>query len=133
MGADVVLLIAACLQKTELTRLYKLAKSLGLEVLFEIHSLKELENIPGDDLIVGVNNRNLQTMEVSLQTSFNVAEKYAHHFTIISESGLASAKEIIELKNVGFNGFLIGESLMRTTNPAQTLSQLIAEMKTLQP
>ena len=133
LGADVVLLIAACLEKQELKTLYQLAKSLGMEVLFEVHSLEELDKIPNDDLILGVNNRNLKTMEVNLDTSFIIADKYANHFTLISESGLSTAKEIIELKKVGFKGFLIGESLMRTSNPAETLSKLIAEMKILQP
>ena len=132
MGADVVLLIAACLGESELKSLYQLSKSLGMEVLFEVHSIDELDKIPGDDLIVGVNNRNLKTMEVSLQTSFTVAEKYANHFTIISESGLSSATEIIKLKNAGFNGFLIGESLMRSPKPDKALKQLIAEMKNLE-
>ena len=132
LGADVVLLIAACLERNELKALYQLAKSLGLEVLFEIHSLEELDKIPGDDLIVGVNNRNLKTMEVSLQTLFTIADKYANHFTLISESGLSSSKEIVQLKNAGFKGFLIGESLMRTPKPWESLKQLIDQIASQQ-
>lgn len=131
LGADVILLIAACLEKKEIKDLYQLAKSLGLEVLFEIHSIDDLDKIPGDDLIVGVNNRNLKTMEVNLQTSFTVAEKYANDFTLISESGLSSATEIVKLKSVGYKGFLIGESLMRSPAPSATLAHLIHEIKSI--
>ena len=132
MGADVVLLIAACLEKNELKALYQLAKSIGLDVLFEVHSLEELDKMPDEDLIVGVNNRNLKTMEVSLRTSFTIAEKYSKHLTMISESGLSSANEIVQLRDVGFKGFLIGESLMRTSEPSATLAKMIEEIKRLQ-
>lgn len=132
LGADVVLLIAACLEKSELKVLYQLARSLSLQVLFEVHSLDELEKMPADDLIVGVNNRNLKTMEVGLQTSLMIAEKYSKNLMMISESGLSSAKEIVQLKRAGFKGFLIGESLMRTQQPSATLAQMIEEIKRLQ-
>lgn len=129
IGADVVLLIAACLEKRELRDLYTLAKSIGLEVLFEVHSEPELEKLPGDDLIIGVNNRNLKTMQVDLKTSFDLAEKLSKDFLLVSESGLYTAEAVQKLKSIGYAGFLMGTHFMKTKNPSKTLGKLIKDLQ----
>ena len=130
IGADVILLIAASLTPQRLEELAKFAHSLGLEVLMEVHNLEELETSVNPHLdVVGVNNRNLKTMEVSVQTSLDLVNKIPSEFTKISESGLTDGKTIRSLINAGYNGFLIGESFMKTENPPQALSDLITEIR----
>lgn len=130
IGADAVLLIAACLTKDEAKRLYQQARAIGLEVLFEIHSKGELEKLPGDELIIGVNNRDLKTMKVNIQTSLDLAAQLSEQYVLISESGISSAEQIQQLKEVGYGGFLMGEAFMKTPQPAHTLSQLVNELQT---
>jgi indole-3-glycerol phosphate synthase len=133
IGADVILLIAACLEPKRLEELAKFAKSLGLEVLMEVHNKEELDRSLNPYLdVVGVNNRILKTFDVSIQTSLDLAEFIPNEFRKISESGLKDAQTIVDLKKGGFEGFLIGETFMKTENPAQALSKLIAEIKTLE-
>lgn len=128
LGADAILLIAAGLEKADLKRLYQLAKSLGLEVLFEIHDAEELDKIPGEDVIIGVNNRNLKTMQVDIQTSLEISRLIPEHFVKVSESGLHSAKELKVLREAGYDGFLIGEQFMRFANPALALKELVEQL-----
>ena len=132
IGADVVLLIAACLEKEELKKLYDFAVSLGLTVLFEIHDKTELDKLPTDlssqNALIGINNRNLKTMQVDVQTSFDLIEDLKKQFKdiiFISESGLNDIETVKKLKNVGFSGFLMGEYFMKTPNPAETLKQFL--------
>lgn len=129
-GADAILLIAAVLSKQEIKQLSEFAQSLALEVLLEVHNLKELEKsiMPSLDLI-GVNNRNLNTFEVSLQNSIDLVNDIPNDFVKISESGLTTADEINLLKNHGFQGFLIGENFMKTANPGKSLEQFINQLK----
>lgn len=117
-GADVILLIAAILSQDELKRLSELAKSLQLEVLLEVHNEEELHKsiMPSIDMI-GVNNRNLKTFEVSTQISKTLSEIIPNEFTTISESGISSVDTIKELQTYGYQGFLVGEHFMRGTNP----------------
>ena len=129
IGADAMLLIAACLEKKQLQKLYQLARFLGMEVLFEIHSIEELEKLPGDDLIIGVNNRNLKTMEVNIQASIDVAKEFSSKFILVSESGLKTVDEIKILKSLGYSGFLIGENFMKTPDPAYALKQFVNDLK----
>ncbi|MEZ4875101.1 MAG: indole-3-glycerol phosphate synthase TrpC [Flavobacteriaceae bacterium] len=126
-GADAILLIAACLSKAEVKQFSELAKQLQLEVLVEIHHEKELEIalLPSVD-IIGVNNRNLKTFEVSLQNSIQLAQKIPSGFLKISESGIHSTEDIKTLKKYGFEGFLIGELFMKTKNPGETLKNFIS-------
>ena len=124
-GADVILLIAACLSKEKALQLAKTAKKLGLEVLMEIHNAKELEIINNYVDIVGVNNRNLKTFEVNVETSVELSKLIPDRFVKISESGLAGTNEIKYLKQHGFKGFLIGETFMKTENPGETCKRLI--------
>ena len=129
-GADAILLIAAVLTKQEIKYLSDFAQSLALEVLLEVHDQEELEKsiMPNINLI-GVNNRNLKTFEVSLQNSIDLVNHIPNDFVKISESGLTSTDDIKLLKNHGFQGFLIGENFMKTDNPGKNLEQFINQLK----
>ena len=129
-GADAILLIAAVLSRQEIKYLSEFAQSLALEVLLEVHDQEELEKsiMPSLDLI-GVNNRNLKTFEVSLQNSIDLANHIPGDFVKISESGLTATDDIKLLKNHGFQGFLIGENFMKTDNPGESLDQFINQLK----
>ncbi|HKI89370.1 MAG TPA: indole-3-glycerol phosphate synthase TrpC [Draconibacterium sp.] len=127
-GADVILLIAACLEKAQAKMLAKEAKSLGMEVLMEVHNAEELEKVNDFVDIVGVNNRNLNTFEVDVETSVNLAKLIPDRFVKISESGLTGAKEIHYLRENGFKGFLIGETFMKTENPGEACRRLIMQI-----
>ena len=131
IGADAILLIGACLEKEALKNLYELARSLRLEVLFEINNIQELNKLPGNNLMIGVNNRNLATMKVDIQTSLDFADELSGDFVLISESGLSSAEDIIRLKKAGYSGFLMGEYFMKTPKPGETLKQLVANLQKL--
>ena len=125
-GADVILLIAACLEKSQALFLAKKAKDLGLDVLMEIHNKSELEIINDYVDIVGVNNRNLKTFQVDIETSVQLAKLIPEIFVKISESGLSGSVEIGYLKRHGFKGFLIGETFMKTVNPGETCKNFIS-------
>lgn len=129
-GADAILLIASVLTKREIKRLSEFAHAIALEVLLEVHNLEELEKgiMPSLD-IIGVNNRNLKTFEVSLQNSIDLATQIPDEFVKISESGLSLIEDIQLLKNHGFQGFLIGENFMKTDNPGLALKQFINQLK----
>ena len=127
-GADVILLIAACLEKEQANVLAQKAKQLGMDVLMEIHNEKELEIVNDFVDIVGVNNRNLKTFEVNVETSVNLSKLITDQFVKISESGLTSAKTIRYLRDNGFKGFLIGETFMKTDNPGEACKQLIMKL-----
>jgi indole-3-glycerol phosphate synthase len=129
-GADAILLIAAVLSKEEIKQLSEFAQSLTLEVLLEVHNLEELEKsiMPSLDLI-GVNNRNLKTFELSLQTSIDLIKHIPNDFIKISESGISQIKDVKLLKNHDFQGFLIGENFMKTNNPGESLLEFITELK----
>ena len=125
IGADIILLIAACLEPSEVKTLSEKAKDLGLEVLLEVHNAEELAQSLCDTVdIVGVNNRNLKTFETSIQTSIELSAQIPDSFVKISESGLSDAETIIELFSYGYKGFLIGETFMKTTNPGAALVAL---------
>lgn len=124
-GADVILLIAACLDKKQALELAKTAKELDLDVLMEIHNADELEIINDYVDVVGVNNRNLKTFNVNIETSVQLSKLIPERFVKISESGLAGAEEIKYLRKSGFKGFLIGETFMKTDNPGDACNQLI--------
>ncbi len=129
-GADVILLIAAILTKTEIKTFSEFAKSLDLDVLLEIHNEKELHKsiMPSLDML-GVNNRNLKTFEVSLETSKSLSRLIPDDFVKVSESGISSIEAIKDLKSYGYKGFLIGENFMKTNNPGASASQFIKDLK----
>ncbi len=118
IGADAILLISACLTNEECENLAKTAKNLGLEVLLEVHNEEELDYISENIDVVGVNNRNLGSFVTDLQNSVKLIDKIKQRHCgkpIISESGISKNEEIKMLQNLGFKGFLIGESLMKST------------------
>lgn len=128
MGADVMLLIAECLTKAEVKHLASLAKFIGLEIIMEIHSEEQLDKYTPDIDIIGVNNRNLKTFEVSIEQSKQLFDKLPSDAIKISESGISEVKSILELKDVGYQGFLIGENFMKTENPGAACEDFIKEL-----
>ena len=130
IGSDAILLIASILSEEEIIGYSSLAKSIGLEVLLEIHSEDELYKISGDDIdIVGVNNRNLDTLEIDLNNSIELYGKIPSKFVKISESGISKVESILKLKEVGYNGFLIGEKFMKTNNPMESAYDFIKKIE----
>jgi len=128
-GADVILLIAAILTKEEIKQFSELAKSLDLDVLLEVHNLEELQKsiMPTIDML-GVNNRNLKTFEVSLETSKTLSNHIPDDFIKVSESGISSIEAIKELQPYGYKGFLIGEKFMKTDNPGESATKFIKDL-----
>ena len=129
-GADVILLIAAALTPQKTKSLGKQAKSLGMEVLLEIHNKQELEHINEFVDIVGVNNRNLKTFEVNTNISKELAGLIPAEFAKISESGISKPETVMELREYGYQGFLMGENFMKEKNPAIALKNFIAGLRT---
>jgi indole-3-glycerol phosphate synthase len=133
IGADVILLIAAVLEKQQIKEYTKLAHQLGMEVLLEIHNEEELDKIVENTEIIGINNRDLKTMEISLQTSCSLFSRLPEESVKISESGIKTPQQLIELRDVGFNGFLMGELFMKSGRPEEACAQFIKAVKQLQP
>jgi indole-3-glycerol phosphate synthase len=129
-GADVVLLIAAILTREEIKQFSELAQSLNLDVLLEVHNEDELHKsiMPSLDML-GVNNRNLKTFEVSLETSKVLSKQIPNDFVKVSESGISSIEAIKELQPYGYKGFLIGENFMKTNNPGLSASKFIKTLE----
>ena len=129
-GADLILLIAAVLSREEIQTLSTVAQKLDLEVLLEIHNQEELEKsiMPSLDLL-GVNNRNLKTFEVSLETSRALAPLIPDEFVKVSESGLSDIQSIKILQSIGYQGFLIGENFMKTTQPGSAAQEFISQLE----
>jgi len=126
IGADVILLIAACLSPKEVKDLAVFAKNLKLEVLLEVHNEEELQHICNEIDIVGVNNRNLKTFEVDINTSLQLINKIPTGKIIITESGISNVKTIVTLKQAGFKGFLIGETFMKESDPGKAFKNFVA-------
>ena len=133
MGADVILLIAACLTTQQVKTLARFAKSLQLEVLLELHGEEELNHICDETEIVGINNRNLKTFEVDIERSLRMAEKIPSDKIKIAESGISSIENINLFKEHGFRGFLIGENFMKEKNPAIAFASFVNKLKTVSP
>ena len=134
VGADAVLLIAACLTPDECHTLTMQAHELGLEVLLEVHSISELSYIYKETDMIGVNNRNLGSFVTNIENSFRIAEELKNAVAeidfqtpplLVSESGISHPETIRELRSAGFRGFLMGETFMRTDDPGSTLEELI--------
>jgi indole-3-glycerol phosphate synthase len=129
LGADVILLIAAILTPAQIKDFAALAKSIGLSVLLEVHNLEELERSLDDNVdAVGVNNRNLADFSVSVENSFRLVEHIPDQFLKISESAISDPKIIKDLKQAGFNGFLIGENFMRQPEPGKAMEDFVKEL-----
>jgi len=128
-GADAVLLIAAALTGNELKEFSRIASDLGMEVLLEVHNEEELNRSKIDHVtMIGVNNRNLKTFEVSIENSIRLSELIPDPFVKVSESGISSAKAILELKTYGYQGFLVGEHFMRNEDPGEAATELIKQL-----
>jgi indole-3-glycerol phosphate synthase len=133
IGADVILLIAACLRPVEVEQLAAFAKSLGLEVLLEIHNEDELAHICDDCNVIGVNNRDLKYFTVDINQSLELSDKIPAGKVKISESGITDTDTIHLLRSAGFKGFLIGENFMREHDPAVAFASFVKNLKTLSP
>ena len=129
--ADAILLIAAALSNEELSHLASVAEGFSLDVLVEVHNEEELDRVlatlgEGRAQAIGVNNRNLKSFEVSLETSLRLIESIPQYFVRVTESGIGTPNDIRQLRAAGFDAFLIGESLMRQTDPGKALEDLLA-------
>ncbi|MCG8310881.1 MAG: indole-3-glycerol phosphate synthase TrpC [Cytophagales bacterium] len=129
IGADAILLIAAALTPEKLKGLARFARSLGLEVLMEVHNSEELKSHLNEYLdVVGVNNRNLKTFEVRIETSMDLAEAIPDQFVKISESGISDPEAVIQLMRYGFRGFLIGEYFMSHGRPGAACADFVKKI-----
>lgn len=128
IGADVILLIADVLSQSVVKRLASFAKSIGLEVLLEIHSEKELDHITDAIDMVGINNRDLKTFNVDINTSLRLINKIPANKIMISESGISDTKTIVTLRKAGFKGFLIGETFMKEADPAIAFASFVKKL-----
>jgi indole-3-glycerol phosphate synthase len=126
-GADAVLLIVAALEDTLLSDLRRLAEDeLGMDALVEVHTSEEMRRAAARGVrLIGVNNRDLRTFEVALETSLSLAREAPSEALLISESGLRNSADLQNLRAAGYHGFLIGESLMRAADPSLALRQLL--------
>ena len=127
-GASAVLLIAACLSKEQCTNLIHKAHELELEVLLEMHSEEETEYAELEPDMCGINNRNLGTFDTDVNNSFNLIQRLPADAVKVSESGISDVDTIRQLKTVGYQGFLIGETFMKEPDPGLALSQFIAQL-----
>jgi indole-3-glycerol phosphate synthase len=129
MGADVILLIAACLTPDRVKELAFFARSLQLEVLLEIHNEAELHHICDEIEIVGVNNRDLKTFSVDINRSIELSKQIPADKVKIAESGIDSIETILTFKNAGFRGFLIGEQFMKKPDPTIAFAEFVKQLK----
>jgi indole-3-glycerol phosphate synthase len=127
IGAD-VMLIAACLTSADTKRLAAFAKSLGLEILLELHDAEELDHVCDEVDLVGINNRNLKTFEVNWQHSIDLAARLPKDKLKIAESGIHSVETLLMLKQNGFDGFLIGENFMKHPDPTIAFASFVKEL-----
>ncbi len=128
LGADVILIIAACLTSWEVKKLASFARSLGLEVLLEIHEASELDRLCEEISVIGVNNRNLGDFSVDIQRSLDLLPLLPPTIPKVAESGLSNPAEAVKLRRAGFDGFLIGESFMRQEEPGEACQEFIEGM-----
>lgn len=128
-GAEVILLIAACLTPAQVKSMAATARNLGLEVLLEIHNEEELDHVCDEVNLVGVNNRNLKTFEVSIDTSLNLINKIPNSKPAVAESGISDVNTIVTLRQAGFKGFLIGENFMKQASPSIAFADFVNQLK----
>lgn len=127
-GADVILLIAACLTKDEVKEFATYAKSIGLESILEVHNEEELGHCCDEVSMLGVNNRNLKTFEVDINTSLQLINKIPAEKPAIAESGITNVETIVTLRNSGFKGFLIGENFMKADDPTIAFADFVNQL-----
>ncbi|WP_028295389.1 indole-3-glycerol phosphate synthase TrpC [Olivibacter sitiensis] len=128
-GADIILLIAAAMSTDDLHRLAAYSKNLGLNVLLEVHSEEELHDCLFDEVdAIGVNNRNLKDFVVSVENAIRLAPQIPDRYIKVAESGISDPATIRQLKQVGFDAFLIGENFMKSNNPAQAIKDFVSQL-----
>jgi indole-3-glycerol phosphate synthase len=130
MGADVVLLIAACLSVDEVKKLSRFAKNLGLEILLEVHDRQELGHLCDEVDLLGVNNRDLKTFSVDINKSLELIALIPSEIPAIAESGISDVETIRLLRGHGFRGFLVGENFMKEADPAIAFASFVNKLKT---
>jgi len=128
LGADGLLLIARILSPVQIEDFIQIAKSIGLAALVEVHTFYELEKVLNTSAeIIGINNRNLDTLEVNIRNSLELIKMIPQGYTVVSESGIKTRDDIVLLEEAGFDAVLIGESLMREGKIGEKLKELIGE------
>ncbi len=131
-GADVILLICECLQRSEIQTLASVARNLGLEVLLEMHTRRQLDKIVDAISMVGINNRDLETFQVDLNRSMELAAEIAGSLPTIAESGIGSPGTMKLLRQAGFDGFLIGEQFMKQADPVKAFQEFVREYQLIE-
>jgi indole-3-glycerol phosphate synthase len=132
IGADVVLLIGSVLKPYRLRQLASFAKSIGLETLLEVHAVEELQKSINEYVdVVGVNNRDLRDFSVGIEASLALAEVIPSEFVKISESGISTPETLLQLKDAGYQGFLMGESFMRSSRPEKACENFVNDVLSL--
>jgi len=127
IGADAILLIVAALEDGQMVEMANLAMELGMDVLVEVHDIDELERaLQTDCELIGVNNRNLRTFEVSLDTTLALKDAVPRDRTLVTESGIATQADVAKMRQAGVQTFLVGESFMREAEPGDALQRLFA-------
>ena len=129
LNADVILLIAAVLEKEEISRFTSIAHELGMEVLLELYDESEIDKIDKKADMIGINNRNLKDFKVDMDRSLKLLSQLPDEAVKISESGLSDPETVDYLRNRGFQGFLMGENFMKTENPTLTCINFISKLK----
>ncbi|HUQ73413.1 MAG TPA: indole-3-glycerol phosphate synthase TrpC [Burkholderiales bacterium] len=125
LGADCILLIAACLKPAEMARLEEAAAGLGMAVLVEVHDALELEAaLSLETPLLGINNRNLKTFETRLENTLELLSRVPEDRTVVTESGILSTADVARMRGAGVNAFLVGEAFMRAQDPGNELSTL---------
>lgn len=129
IGADAILLIASILEPVQVKAFTKFAQSLGLQVLLEVHDLKELQhNVESGAELMGINNRDLKTFDLSLDVSRNLASHIPKEMVKVSESGIESPQTIMELRSLGYRGFLMGQNFMQHSRPEVAAKEFIKDL-----
>ena len=125
LGADCILLIVAALDIIQLTVLYHTAKGLGLDILIEVHDESELAAaLSLSPTLLGINNRNLKTFETSLETTYQLLSEVPGNVVVVTESGIASRQDVVDMRSRGVNAFLVGEAFMREDDPGAALQTM---------
>ena len=127
IGADCILLIVACLEDRQLCELNELAHHLGMDVLIEVHDAEELDRaLRVENRLIGINNRNLRTFEVSLETTLELLPQIPGDRIVVTESGILGPQDVLRMRACGVNAFLVGEAFMRADDPGARLAELFA-------
>jgi indole-3-glycerol phosphate synthase len=129
LGADCILLIAACLSDEQMSELNSLAHNLGMDVLIEVHDAEELQRaLPLNNRLIGINNRDLRSFETSLNTTIDLLKQIPNDRIVVTESGIHSQQDVESMQHNGVNAFLVGEAFMRADDPGAKLAELFGQL-----